>query len=96
MLCWTNIPVWVAVESGWLSMGSPSGVCDTVDVVGWLGQVLALGLLVDQVTEFLDLSDLLAGKHLLFLAFLDNKTGGVVSAVLEVLQFCRDELEGGS
>lgn len=80
--------MWVAVEAGWLSVGSPSGVCDTANVVGWLGQVLALGLLVDQVAELLDLSDLLAGKHLLLLALLNDETGRIVSTVLEVLQFC--------
>ena len=80
--------MWVAVEAGWLSVGSPSGVCDTANVVGWLGQVLALGLLIDQVAELLDLSDLLACEHLLLLALLDDETGGVISTVLKMLQFC--------
>lgn len=69
-------------------MGGPSGVCDTANVVGWLGQVLALRLFIDQVAELLYLSDLLAGKNLLLLALLDNETGRVVSTVLEMLQFC--------
>lgn len=79
--------MWVAVEAGWLSVGGPAGVGNTAKQVGWLGQVVALGLLVDEVAELLNLSDLLAGEHLLLLALLDYETCRVISAVLEVLQF---------
>lgn len=62
----------MAVDARWLAVGCPSGVRNTADSLGWLGQIHALGLLVNQITELLDLSDLLASKHILLLSLLDD------------------------
>lgn len=79
----------MAVEARWLSMGGPAGVGNTAKLLRWLGEVLVLGLFVDQLAELLDLSDLLAGENLLLPALLDYKTSGIISTVLEKLQFCQ-------
>lgn len=81
-----NIPVGVAVEAGWGSVGGPAGVCDTSVRIEDLGKI-GLGLL-NQLLQLDHLANLLVSKHLILLVSVDSETGRIISTVLEAGETC--------
>ena len=62
--------MWVAVDSGGRTVGSPSGVCDTSVVIEDLGEIWFL--LFNERLQLGDLANLLECKHLILLVTVDG------------------------
>ncbi|KXT02277.1 hypothetical protein AC579_8322 [Pseudocercospora musae] len=71
----------MAVDSGWRTVGGPSGVCDSCVVVEKLGEIWLL--LVDQLLELGNLAHLFEGEDLILPVAIDGQTGGVIATVFE-------------
>lgn len=63
------LPVRMAVQSRWLTMGSPSSVCDTSVRIKDLGHVDAR--VVDELSQFSDLSHFFECKDFISLVTVD-------------------------
>jgi hypothetical protein len=76
-----NLPVWMAIEPGGTTVGSPSCVRDASMRIKNLGEV---GLLFgDELLELDDLADLLKGKNFILFVSVYSEAGGVVSTIFE-------------
>jgi hypothetical protein len=71
----------MAIESRWLAMGRPSGVCNAAVGVKSLCQVDAR--LCNQLSELGHLAHLFECKHLILLVSIDSKAGRVVTSIFE-------------
>ena len=71
----------MAVDSGWLTVGSPSCVCNPSVGVENLGQVrLGLG---NELLQLDDLADFFEGEHFVLLVAVDSKTRRIIATVFQ-------------
>lgn len=63
-------------------MGCPSGVCNTGVRIENLGHIWLL--LLDELLQLDDLSDLLVSEDLILLVSIDGQTGTVISSVFQL------------
>jgi hypothetical protein len=71
----------MAVEAGRGAVGGPSCVCNASVRIEDLGHVGLL--LLDQLLQLDDLTDLLESKDLVLLVAVDGQAGGIIAAVFE-------------
>lgn len=72
----------MAVDSGGRTVGCPSGVCNTGVRIENLGHIWLL--LLDELLQLDDLSDLLVSEDLILLVSIDGQTGTVISSVFQL------------
>lgn len=71
----------MAVDSGWRTVGGPSGVCNACVVVKDLGKVWLL--LVNELLQLRNFADLFVCEHFILLVAVNGETCGVVASVFE-------------
>lgn len=74
----------MAVVSGWLAVGSPSGVCNTSMGLKNLGHVDTR--VVNQFSKFDNLAHLFEREDLISLVAVNCQTSGIVTSVFETRQ----------
>jgi hypothetical protein len=71
----------MAIESGWLAVGSPTGVCNTsVGIEGLLHVDFGL---CNQFLQFGNFAHLLEGIYFIFLVSVNSEASGIVSSILQ-------------
>jgi hypothetical protein len=76
-----GVPVRVAVETRWRTVGSPSCVCNTGVRVEDLGEVWLL--IRNKLLQLDDFADLLECKDLVLLVSINSQTCGIIATVFE-------------
>lgn len=75
------VPVRMTIESRWLTVGSPTGVCYTsVRIEGLLHVDFGL---CNQVLQFGNFAHLLEGKDFIFLVAINSEASGIVSSIFQ-------------
>lgn len=76
-----DLLVWMAVESRWLTVSSPSGVCNSA--VGFEGLGHVDTRVVDEFSELDNLAHLFECEDLISLVSVNCQTGRIVTSVFE-------------